>query len=1035
MAEAGQPYPIADLLTAVRAEIRAERRDEAKEAEKVTLSNGQSLAASEGRYEYLFACRKWPRSFEGSPVLVRPSRARSPWLPAEASPMPNGQVRLVMAESLGNGPGNVQVRKDDSAGLVVLAERLAAAGANEGGVRIESAGWTVGQGSPAVARVAAPARWVAGWHELKLNPRQRLAVEQALASEVLFLWGPPGTGKTDVVGHIVEGNYRQGRNVLFLAPTKVAVDQALERICGLLQAEDGFGEGLVQRAGEIETLSLRDRYGEYVDTSRIVARVSVQLNEAIAAATASLESTRAAITRHEEVRSLEGRIAVARTEYTEAADAAAADEQEALGAEAEAAQLRLSISQIGTPAGLFAKRKETQLEALHGKLGQAVAAADSARRSVATALGRRNRAAGEINDLSGPLAAARGALTNVPPHPELVRSAVALQKQIEELDRQQRKIHDTVRSRCRVPGATVAKAVQSRKLLDRVDVVVIDEAGMVDLPSAWLAAGLAGKRVVFAGDFRQLPAVTKGEGDRKASEEDRAHSRLWAARDAFHAAGLVTGIGSVRQDSRLVALDTQYRMRAPICAVVNAVAYPDAPLTTGRDDRSRIPDNPLLDVPVLLIDTSNQRIRGNDYRANTVNEAVVHELVRGLQYEGVLPGRKWHGAEVGAGARATDRLAVIAPYKAQVKALKGSLKYRFGEEYEGLVDTIHRFQGSQRPIVIFDTAVGAGQKPGIFYEGTGLSSQTCRLLNVALSRAEDHLVVVADLEHLREHLAPHSEARTMLDHLARHAQVMSADQLIPVREAAQLSILSAEELARPAFFPAGEVAKAVEWDVARAVRSIEVYCAFLDPQPVRKWAALFGERVAAGVRVVVHTRAPEEQTDATRGVRHQQRIDELRAAGCEVVFRDRMHEKVLILDGEVLWHGSLNLLANSGATDLMMRFTDPASCERVARVVEHARMDRPAWNPRAQGARVESGAAVALAAEASATGIRAGEVVNGRLYLNVPFGEKEEAKRTLKARWDGATAAAFLIGGTHIDVGVGGWVGRVCPRSRAWHVR
>ncbi|MFF4575362.1 AAA domain-containing protein [Streptomyces sp. NPDC001410] len=66
-------------------------------------------------------------------------------------------------------------------------------------------------------------------------------------------------------------------------------------------------------------------------------------------------------------------------------------------------------------------------------------------------------------------------------------------------------------------GATVTKAVQSRKLLDRIDVVVVDEAGMVDLPSAWYVAGLAGKRLVVAGDFRQLPAVTKGDGDRKAT--------------------------------------------------------------------------------------------------------------------------------------------------------------------------------------------------------------------------------------------------------------------------------------------------------------------------------------------------------------------------------------------------------------------------------------------------------------------------------------------------------------------------------------
>ncbi|SDT80386.1 PLD-like domain-containing protein [Streptomyces sp. TLI_053] len=1001
MTQAEQPYPVPELLAAVQAEIRAERRDEAKDAEKAALSDGRPVSASEGRYEYLFGCDRWPGSFDGGPVLVRPAQARGAWIPAEASPMPDGRVRLVVSEGLPPGARNVQVRKDDSAGLLVLAERLEAAGAEDGGIRVESAGWVVGQGAPTVALAADPERWVAGWHGLKLNPRQRTAVAQALASEVLFLWGPPGTGKTDVVGHIVEGNVRQGHTVLFLAPTKVAVDQALERICDLLEAEQGFAEGLVQRAGEIELPSLRERYGDFVDPARVAGRVSAQLDGAAREAREALRHLRAGVALYDEVRELEQRLDRDRSARQEAAGSAGTAERDALRAEAEAARLRLAVSEVGDPRGLFAARREQRLTALRADLTRATEAASTSQYVGAAARKQAEELAARIGATSGTLAGLRPRLVGLPAYTTLVREAGTLQERIQDLDRQLSRIKQTVRSRCRVMGATVAKAVQSRKLLDRVDVVVVDEAGMVDLPSAWLAAGLAGKRLVVAGDFRQLPAVTKGDGDRRATEEERAHARDWTARDAFHAAGLVSGNGSVRQDPRLVALDTQYRMREAICRVVNVVAYPDAPLATGRADGSRIPANPLVDAPVILVDTSKQRIPGPDYRANTVNEAVVHELVRGLQYEGVLPGRKWGSAETAPGERATDRLAVIAPYRAQVRALKGSLKYRFGEDYEGLVDTIHRFQGSQRPIVVFDTAVGAGKDPGIFYAGTGLSSQTCRLLNVALSRAQDHLIVVADVEHLRKHLSPHSEARAMLDHLESRAQVISADQLIPTRDAAQLSVLSDEELARPAFFPADEVQKAVEWDIARARTSIEVHCAFLDPTPVRHWSALLGARAADGVRVVVHTRSPEEQREEAGAARHRKQIDILRAAGCQVGFRDRMHEKVLILDDSVLWHGSLNLLASSGPTDLMMRFTDPASCERVARVIDRARKERPAWNPRAAGD-AASGVRVAPSPRAAtgAAGIRPGDVVDGRLYLNVPYGEKDDAKRLLKAGWD-----------------------------------
>lgn len=684
-------------------------------------------------------------------------------------------------------------------------------------------------------------------------------------------------------------------------------------------------------------------------------------------------------------------LATAQQQHTQATQSRDAANSAQAGARREIAEQTALIEKIGIPRGLFADRKQKQLDDAEAAVAGARGRLESITSNLAAAERTRRHAMAEVTRLLSALPVEEAKVSGLPGRALLVSQADRLQQEINTIEEQRRKIKDTVRSKCRVLGATVAKAVQSRKLLDRVDVVVIDEAGMVDLPSAWYAAGLAGKRVVVAGDFRQLPAVTKGSDDRKATPEERDHALQWCARDVFHAAGMVGASGSVVPDNRLVALNTQYRMRSPICDLVNTVAYPDAPLSTGRGDSSRIPFNPLVEAPVILIDTSKQRIAGRDHLTNTVHEAAVHELVRGLQYEGVLPGRK--AEDVLAGEQATDRLAVIAPYRAQVQALKSSLAYRFGKPYEGLVDTVHRFQGSQRPIVILDTTAGSGRSPGYFFNGSGLSSHTCRLLNVALSRAQDHLVVLADVEHLREHLTAGSEALRMLDHLAANAQCMSVDQLIPVRDAAQLSALSEEELARPAFFPADEVPAAVQWDIARAERTIELYSPFLDRQPVRTWSAHLAKRVVDGVQVTVTTRDPQEQTTDAAAERVQGLVDELRSVGCRVEYRERMHEKVLILDRTVLWHGSLNLLANKGPTDLMMRLTDPLACERVGRVIERARKEKAAWNPRTAGAGRAGG----------------GSGADGeRLYLEVPYADKDEAKKLLGARWDPARGKWYV---------------------------
>lgn len=985
-----RPVPVDDLLTAVRAEITACRRDAADGAEKVVLSNGRRMGAGSDRYDYVFACRSWPESLDGKALVIRPDQSREPWAAAEVSRLPDGTVRVVTPTDLGSSPSSVVVREDDASTWSALADRLEAVGSTDSPVDLGMAGFLLGLGAPALTRVADPHRWVAGWHDLPLNPKQRTAVEQALGSQVLFLWGPPGTGKTDVVSHIAEGCFRQGLNLLFLAPTNVAVDQALERMCELLVREPGFEDGLVQRAGEISVASLEQRYGAQVDPVRIAGRLGSRLDEQIAQTQTQLAAARAALALHDEARSLAEDLTDARNRHTTASATAQQAGMSALTLEAASAALRVRIAELGAPTGLLANRKLAKLNDLNDQLyttGQALA---GARQQEVAAQSDRASAGASISDLSGRLAALSPRLAGVAPYPQLTEQADGLQRVLDELDRQRRGLDDTVRSRCRIKGATVTKAVQSRKLLDRVDVVIIDEAAMVNLPSAWYAAGLAGKRLIVAGDFRQLPAITKGAQDRMATAPQRQHSQHWAERDAFHAAGLVTGSGSARRDDRrLVGLDTQYRMHSEICAVVNTVAYPDAPLRTGRPDRSRLPASPLLEAPVMLVDTSARRIPGRDHKSNAVHEAVIHQLVRGLQYDGVLPGRNW--SEAAEGQRPTDRMAVIAPYRDQVKAINASLSYRFGTEYEGLVDTVHRFQGSQRPLVVIDTVAGAGKSPGQFYAGTGLSSQTCRLLNVALSRAQDHLIVIADVEHLRAHLAPHSEAVRMLDHLEQRALRLPVDQLVPIRSAADLGTLSEDELSRPAFFPADEVKRAVAWDMRQATKTIEVYCAFLDPGPVRYWVGPFAELTARGVQVTVIMR------DHTADPRKAPLVEELRRAGCQVEQRDRMHEKVLIVDETILWHGSLNLLCTSGPTDLMMRITDSLACQRVRRIMERARPERRN-SARPQPEPGTNAQPPVAAADSPAPGTE----LNGRLYLAVPFAEKDDAKRDVRARWDGA---------------------------------
>ena len=60
-----------------------------------------------------------------------------------------------------------------------------------------------------------------------LNAQQRLAAGGLTSPGVSVIWGPPGTGKTRVIGEAVAALYRRGASVAVVSSTNVAVDQAL----------------------------------------------------------------------------------------------------------------------------------------------------------------------------------------------------------------------------------------------------------------------------------------------------------------------------------------------------------------------------------------------------------------------------------------------------------------------------------------------------------------------------------------------------------------------------------------------------------------------------------------------------------------------------------------------------------------------------------------------------------------------------------------------------------------------------------------
>ena len=61
----------------------------------------------------------------------------------------------------------------------------------------------------------------------RFNPSQRQAIKLAMREPILYIWGPPGTGKTASIGRMVAEYLRQGKKVLMVSNTNRAVDVSL----------------------------------------------------------------------------------------------------------------------------------------------------------------------------------------------------------------------------------------------------------------------------------------------------------------------------------------------------------------------------------------------------------------------------------------------------------------------------------------------------------------------------------------------------------------------------------------------------------------------------------------------------------------------------------------------------------------------------------------------------------------------------------------------------------------------------------------
>lgn len=309
-----------------------------------------------------------------------------------------------------------------------------------------------------------------------------------------------------------------------------------------------------------------------------------------------------------------------------------------------------------------------------------------------------------------------------------------------------------------IVGSTLAKAAGDAAIYEKeFDLVILDEASMAYVPQAAFAATL-GKRVIICGDFKQLPPI--------ASSRDPLVT-LWLKEDIFHRAGVVDWVRDGMLHPHLFLLKEQRRMHPDISSFTNQYIYHSlvGDHESVLKNRKPIVDlSPFQGMASVLLDTSHSGVYGMTEKASNSRMNIWHVL---LSFQLI------HESYV-AGARS---IGYVTPYRAQANLMELLLADLYEKECSTadiISATVHRFQGSERDVMIFDTVDSEPQtRAGMLL--TGKDSE--RLINVAITRTKGKFIHVSDQSFIRKHVYNGKTLRQLVEHQGRMQQTIGTKDI------------------------------------------------------------------------------------------------------------------------------------------------------------------------------------------------------------------------------------------------------------------
>ena len=837
-----------------------------------------------------------------------------------------GRLVLALKEDLGPTIENVILLVDATALLEALKSKIEQVSKKEFGLNRSLADAVVGKSAapadPEAKPVPPPFR--------PLTPAQAGAYAKALTEAVSYIWGPPGCGKTWTLGEIARATLARGERLLVCSNTNKAVDQILYQICKNLGTDhEDMAAGHIVRLGKIADDKLEKEFSNYVLVDGIADRLAAELKarqaeleQQIGALDARTGSARAILQRFKEHSTLEKTVAAADTEAHRLASEGNEKKSKLEKGRQRLAELEQELQERESAFLKFLRRTERQIrdeitvkKHEQEKLPKEIASL----KDLHTAAVARFRTAQSERDRSAQSLAGKDRQATEKQITEADAAREGLVGELREIATKIAQIRAEVMKRAKVLGATCTKAYLSARDLGQFDLVLVDEASMVLIPAIWFVAGLAQKRVAICGDFCQIPPIVQ-------TNQQAIFDVL--GRDIFETVGLND---AKVKDARMVMLDEQHRMDEQICGLISQPMYGGRLRTapTRSSAASGTPPEP-FNKTLTVVDTSDlwpfESVNAFFSRYNLMHALLVRNLA-------------WHFEKAGYVREGGD-VAICTPYAAQSKLIRKLLDAeKVGDRVRA--GTVHQFQGDERNAIILEIpeSHGGERRLGQFVQGVPPSDVGARLMNVALSRAKNHLILLANLTYLDQNLPSESLLRDVLFRMQKLGTLIRGSDVLrlrPIQDDLRGLIgtvpldFEAENLG---IFNQRTFDPAVFHDIAEAKESIVILSGFITQARVASVGDLLRERISARVKVRCVTRPPQRNGSMDPELTREA-LDSLEGIGCTVDCRNDIHEKIVLIDKTVVWHGSLNMLSNTHRTDeSMTRLVNREYAEALAGLI------------------------------------------------------------------------------------------------------